>query len=364
MSVVPLIGHDAVRERLLARIREQALPASLLLHGPRGVGKQRLALWLAQAMLCDVARANGSAPCGTCSHCRLAERWEHPDILWVFPRPRLSDGDAKPEAVLQDLAEGVAERRGKKGHGLYAPPAGTDGIYVATVRAVLRGMAPAPALARHRVLVVGDAERMVPQEGSDQAANAFLKLLEEPPASTTIVLTSSEPGALLPTIRSRVVAVRVAPLPAGEMRRFLAQEPVAEALAALGKAGMPVDEERRLALAGGAPGALFAATSRAAAFRDAAALVESVDAGAAQRYRTAFARGAAGARGAFSDLLDATTDLLAAQAREAAAVAPRVALRAATGAGAVERAKERANQNAIPQLVTARLLRDLAEGRA
>ena len=58
--------------------------------------------------------------------------------------------------------------------------------------------------------MIGDAERMVAQEGSDQAANAFLKLLEEPPADTTLILTSSEPGALLPTIRSRSVSVRVA----------------------------------------------------------------------------------------------------------------------------------------------------------
>jgi DNA polymerase-3 subunit delta' len=52
---------------------------------------------------------------------------------------------------------------------------------------------------------------MVPQEGADAAANAFLKLLEEPPADTTLILTSSEPGALLPTIRSRVVALACGP---------------------------------------------------------------------------------------------------------------------------------------------------------
>ena len=85
-------------------------------------------------------------------------------------------------------------------------------------------------MARRKVFVIGDAERMVAQEGSDQAANAFLKLLEEPPEDTTIILTSSEPGALLPTIRSRVVAVRVPPLSGAEVSAFLADPVVAKQL--------------------------------------------------------------------------------------------------------------------------------------
>src|SRR5439155_14582105 len=117
-------------------------------------------------------------------------------------------------------AQAIAERTAK--NGLYTPPSGSDGIFVATMRAVVRAAAMSPALAHRKVFVVGDAERMVSQEGSDQAANAFLKLLEEPPADTTLILTSSEPGALLPTIRSRSVAIRVAPLTEAEVRAFLA----------------------------------------------------------------------------------------------------------------------------------------------
>src|SRR3712207_9415645 len=65
---------------------------------------------------------------------------------------------------------------------------------------------------------------MVPQESSPEAANAFLKLLEEPPADTVLILTSSNPGALLPTIRSRVLPVRLLRLPAPEAAGFLARE--------------------------------------------------------------------------------------------------------------------------------------------
>src|SRR5918999_492639 len=204
MSIVPLFGHESLRRRL---------PGSILFHGRRGVGKQRLALWLGQLLLCA---AGGERPCGVCQHCRYSSALVHPDLHWYFPRPRLKDADADSQTVQEDYADAIAERVEQRG--LYPPTDGTEAIFVAAVRALLRQAVLSPALARRKAFVVGDAERMVPQEGSDQAANAFLKLLEEPPADTTLILTSSEPGALLPTIRSRVVAIRVPALPDRSIR--------------------------------------------------------------------------------------------------------------------------------------------------
>ena len=173
------------------------LPASALLQGRRGVGKQRLALWLGQYLLCDRAmREHLPEPCGNCQHCRYAERAMHPDLHWFFPRPRLKDGDASTDDVKADLAEAITERM--EAEGLWGPTPGTEGLYVATVRALVHMAAVRPAMAARQVFVVGDAERMVSQEGADQAANAFLKLLEEPPAGTTLLLTTSEPGLCCP----------------------------------------------------------------------------------------------------------------------------------------------------------------------
>jgi len=83
-------------------------------------------------------------------------------------------------------------------------------------------------MGRRSVFVVGDAEAMVPQAASQQAANAFLKLLEEPPDDTYLVLTSSRRSALLPTVRSRVVGVRVPPLREEEVADFLVDHAGAE----------------------------------------------------------------------------------------------------------------------------------------
>src|ERR1051325_1287760 len=186
-ALVPIFGHESIRNQLLAAYRRGALPASLLLQGPRGIGKQRLAIWLAQIILCDNPAA---APCGDCPPCRFSHRLTPPDLHWFFPRPRPKDGDPDAAEVTADLAEAIADR--VAAGGIYAPPAGDEAIYVATVRAIVQSASMSPAIARRKVYVIGDAERMVAQTGADQAANAFLKLLEEPPADTTIILRSEE----------------------------------------------------------------------------------------------------------------------------------------------------------------------------
>jgi DNA polymerase-3 subunit delta' len=315
------------------------------------VGKQRLALWLGQALLCE--RGPGE-PCGACQTCRFTGELTHPDLHWFFPRPRLKDSDPAPADVRLDLAESIAER--VKHGGVYPPPAGSDGLFVAAVRALVQQAAMSPALARRKVFVVGDAERMVPQEGAEAAANAFLKLLEEPPADTTLILTSSEPGALLPTIRSRVVCVRVPRLPEAEIRAFLA-DPLVDA--ALAKEPLPKSVDERVGLAGGAPGALVGGGELGAAVAEARRLVEAaMDGTRTDRLRLAFGQGAAKARGAFSDMLDALTAELHAVARNAALRGDeRRAMGAARAMDAVEMAKARAAGNVSPQLASYELLR-------
>jgi DNA polymerase III subunit delta' len=348
LPAAPLIGHDALRARLADSADHDRLPAAMLLHGRAGVGKQRLALWLAQRLLCQ--SETGDRLCRSCQSCKFAAALTHPDLRWVFPRPRLKDADASPADVMRDLAEGAGERLAD---GLvYAPPAGTEGIYVATIRAIVRQAGITPAMSRRKVFVIGDAERMVSQEGADQAANAFLKLLEEPLPDTTIILTSSEPGALLPTIRSRVVAVRVPALADADVRSWLRHPTVSARLDALGVTG---SEDDRIKRAAGAPGTLLAGTHASDAM-DAARLLLRAD--RTTRYRRALKQGAAGARGAFSDTLDALTVLVHERAREAANKGDADAAHAADeGMRAIERAKTYAESNVNPQLITAELLR-------
>ncbi len=355
MTIVPLFGHAALRATLGEAFARGALPAALLLQGQRGIGKQRLAIWVARLLLCEAPRRE---PCDRCEGCRFAGDLKHPDLHWFFPLPRPKDTDPALEDVRGDYAEAVANRAAD--HGLYESPSGSDGIYVATVRAIVQQAVMSPAMARRKVFIIGDAERMVPQEGSEYAANAFLKLLEEPPANTQLLLTSSEPGALLPTVRSRVVSFRVPLLSAEDVRSFLEHPTVANHLAK-SKENL-ADSETLIARAGGAPGRLLDGDAWKSAKENAERLLNSLAGKPAARYEAAWAQASTKARGAFADSLDALTVLLHQRALQSVRDgAEHAALGAARAVDAVELAKERVAGNVSPPLVTANLLRELHE---
>lgn len=231
-------GHEEIRQRLGRAAAAGRLPQSLLLYGPRGIGKQRLALWTATALNCS---GKTPRPCGECRSCRLASRLEHPDIHWFFPlpRPKGASGPAKLQKKLEE-ARGAALADRRKNPYQLDDHEGASGIYLAEVHAMRQLAHKTPAMGPAKVLVIGRAETLVPQAASPEAANALLKLLEEPPADTTIILTTDVPGALLATIRSRLQAIRVAPISDDEVRRCLESE-----------LGMTADDARRLAARSG-----------------------------------------------------------------------------------------------------------------
>ena len=354
MPIVPLYGHHTLRQRLLHALQGGALPASLLFHGPAGVGKQRLALWLAQALVCD----RDDRPCGVCQHCRFALELSHPDIHWYFPRPAIkAPAEKQADAATEDIREARAERTAA--HGLYPAPDGKSAIGVAFARSMLHVAARTPALAHRKVFIVGDAERMVAQEGSDESANAVLKLIEEPADDTTVILTSSERDALLPTIRSRVVAVRVAPLPPADVSEFLSNQAVADALA---EAHGSLNRNALVQLANGAPGTLLGSENRDGATAAARAMLEAAQTrDLAGIYAAALSSGSSGARGAFTDSLESLTVLLRDVSREAVAVGDdRTSRNAAAGVDTVEDARGMAHGNVNPQLIAADVMLDLA----
>jgi DNA polymerase-3 subunit delta' len=84
-------------------------------------------------------------------------------------------------------------------------------------------LALTPAMGTRKVFIVGDAERLIPQLGTEVAANALLKALEEPPADSVIILTAADTSALLPTILSRIVLIRVARIADSDVTAFAQQ---------------------------------------------------------------------------------------------------------------------------------------------
>jgi DNA polymerase-3 subunit delta' len=185
-----VIGHRSVVALLARSAVRGSLPPSLIFAGPSGVGKRLTAVAVAQALNClnplmrdpvPAVPAGGAVPafpalpassapdvdaCGTCASCTRIARGVHPDVILIEP------GDS-----------------------------GT--IKIDSIRDVVDKAAYRPFEGRRRVVVVDEADALVPA-----AQNALLKTLEEPPSASMFVLVTARPDALLATVQSRCPRLR------------------------------------------------------------------------------------------------------------------------------------------------------------
>ncbi|WP_324780863.1 DNA polymerase III subunit delta' [Thiobacillus sedimenti] len=202
---VPYPWLDVPWQRLLAT---RARPAqALLLAGPRGVGKGALARAWAQALLCEAPQPDGAA-CGACPACHWFETAAHPDFrLLTLEEKAAKDGETRMATAIE-----VEQAR-----------EAVDFVQLSTYRAGFRVVLIDPA----------DALNLA-------AANALLKVLEEPPLNTVFVLVSDQPRRLLPTIRSRCTRLDIGLPPFDQAVQWLAGQGVGDA-------------QNLLALSGGSP---------------------------------------------------------------------------------------------------------------
>ncbi len=175
-----ILGHVGPRQQLGRARRSGRVAHAYLFHGPDGVGKQRVALAFAQELNCA---AGGERACGECESCKKIERLNHPDVRLLAC-----------EAYLKD-------------HGLLEIDKPSLQIKKEQLDELADLFRHRPYLGRTKVLLVIDAERM-----NVNSQNRFLKTLEEPNADSVILLVTSQPEALLSTIRSRCQALAFGPL--------------------------------------------------------------------------------------------------------------------------------------------------------
>jgi DNA polymerase-3 subunit delta' len=173
--------------RLLKRfVRNRTQPHALLFTGDDGVGKKMTAR--AFAMACNCLKLKPTRDrhvplekvdaCGVCIPCRKIAGNHHPDVIHVAPISSV--------------------------------------IRIAQIRALLQTLTLKPNEADRRVVIISDAQAMNPEAG-----NALLKVLEEPPDRTLLVLTAGQPADLLPTVVSRCRQIRFSPLAEADIERLL-----------------------------------------------------------------------------------------------------------------------------------------------
>ena len=202
---------------------------ALLITGVSGVAKREFAIALSQHLLCDAASAERGT-CGQCRHCALFAAGTHPDFHVLTTEQEWQEGRIELISKYCDRYQDIAARDKRTNPSRIIP--------VDQVRLLGERFYTHPHLATRRVTLIVPAERM-----NTNAANALLKLLEEPPANSILILLSSLPGYLPATIRSRCLQIGI-PLPNEESARaWLTKHiPEQDAVAALRHAnGAPLD---------------------------------------------------------------------------------------------------------------------------
>jgi DNA polymerase III subunit delta' len=195
------------QDRALAVLRafaaaEATAPRTLLLAGPEGVGRRAVARWYAALRNCG---ARLDDPCGRCAACHA----HTPDADGVVASP-----DYREVGPALTTREGKTARRPQLRIDQLVPRERGDDD-------PLGPWLQRPPQRRHRVGVIDHAETL-----TDEATNAFLKTLEEPPRHATVILVAPGPDALLPTVASRCTTVRLVPAEAPpDVRDALAPHP-------------------------------------------------------------------------------------------------------------------------------------------
>ena len=191
MALAEIVGHRSLLAIIARAVARGSIPPSLLFVGPEGIGKRRVASALAQMLNCasPVQASASAAPppsqvfetdaCGRCQPCQRIARGTFADAMTIEP--------------------------GESGS-----------ITVERVRDAIGQAAYRPFEGRRRVVIIDDAERLVPE-----AQNALLKTLEEPPDASQFVLVTARPDTLLATVRSRCQRLSFGQLGVDDVAEFL-----------------------------------------------------------------------------------------------------------------------------------------------
>jgi len=216
-----IIGQREVKQKLLSLVQKDRTPHALMLFGPGGTGKLPLAVAMAQYLACTNRQEDDS--CGACSSCIKFGKLVHPDLHFVVPVMRTGSMSSPPvsddyavawrEALLADSyltenqwyeALGAENKQGI--------------INVKESETIIRKLGFKPYESEFRMIVI-----WLPEKMNQSAANKLLKLIEEPPAKTLILMVSDHTDKILPTILSRTQLLHVPPIDDAAIREGLMQ---------------------------------------------------------------------------------------------------------------------------------------------
>jgi DNA polymerase-3 subunit delta' len=206
MRFADILGHEAVISRLKAEIAGDRLTHAYLFWGPDGVGKKAAALAFAQTLLCQSPEQAGPDACGRCRACQLVAAGTHPDL----------------HVLVKEL---IALYKGER--------VGASFSIELVREEVIAKAAGRPMMGNRRIFILDEAHLL-----QETAANALLKVLEEPPPASLLILVAPTLEGFLPTVLSRVRQVVFSPLPRSVVAEYLMRHAEVDAAAAGAVAAM------------------------------------------------------------------------------------------------------------------------------
>ena len=173
MPFADVIGQQGPKKKIRTALAQQAIGHAYIFSGDDGIGKRLMALRFAQALSCETPPSSSQPDsCGHCRACEQIDSGAYPDLLVIEPE----QDKANPQIKIDRVRE--IER-----HAIYRP-----------------------LLSARKICIIDDADRL-----NANAANAFLKTLEDPPEHSLFILVTSRPLRLLATVRSRCLTLRFSP---------------------------------------------------------------------------------------------------------------------------------------------------------
>ena len=211
-----IIGQKEIKDKLLRLVRDDRTPHALMLFGPEGTGKLALALAMAQYVACTNRQQEDA--CGTCPSCIKFGKLVHPDLHFVIPV--MKTGNMQSAPISDDYAETwraafLADHYLTEGQWYEALGAENKQgmINVRESETIMRKLSFKPYESDYRMVVI-----WLPEKMNQPAANKLLKLIEEPPEKTLILMATEQTDRILPTILSRTQLIHVPPVSATDLR--------------------------------------------------------------------------------------------------------------------------------------------------
>lgn len=203
-----IIGQADILKRMVDEARSGKMPHARLLCGPSGRGGLPMAVALARYLMCSNPGCDDA--CGQCADCKMMDAWAHPDVHFVFPVVKRKGKDTVSDDLMTEWRTMMAKNPyATPTHWLEAMGAdnGQPQIYVKESDVMLRKLSLKPARGGKKVMIV-----WLPEKMNADCSNKLLKILEEPPYGTILLLVTEEPDVLLPTLRSRTQRMDVPPV--------------------------------------------------------------------------------------------------------------------------------------------------------